>query len=141
VQNLHILDYDYYFRIVEAMLAQKLPDLFLIYDDILKKGFDGHNFLIGFAEHLRNLLMSKEPQTVQLLDVPENIRAKFIEQSQQTSPSFLLTALSIVSDAEIHYKSSKNPRLLAELTLIKIAHIPSAVSLTALVEELKKKLN
>jgi DNA polymerase-3 subunit gamma/tau len=141
VQNLHILDYDYYFRIVEAMLAQRLPDLFLIYDEILKKGFDGHNFLIGLAEHLRNLLMSKEPATVQLLDVPENIRLKFVEQSRQTSPSFLLTALSIVSDAEMHYKSSKSQRLLVELTLIKIAHIPSAVSLTALVEELKKKLN
>jgi DNA polymerase-3 subunit gamma/tau len=139
VENLHILDYDYFFKIVDAMLAQQLSDLFLIFDEILKKGFDGHNFLIGLAEHLRNLLISKEPATISLLDVPENIKNKFLEQSTRNSPSFLLTALSILSDAETNYKSSKSQRLLVELTLMKIAHIPSAISLSVLVEDLKKK--
>src|SRR5687768_14468101 len=83
VENLNVLDYDYYFKIVDAFLGQRLPEVMIIFDDILRKGFDGHNFLIGLGEHLRNLLVSKDPQTVSLLEISESIRQRYTEQSQQ----------------------------------------------------------
>jgi DNA polymerase III subunit gamma/tau len=128
VENLHILDYDYYFRLTDYLLEQNLSGSLLLFDEILKNGFDSHNFLIGIAEHFRSLLVCKDPQTVQLLEVSDNIKAKYAEQSAKSSVSFLLSGLNVVSTCDTTYKSSKNQRLHVELCLMKLAHLNAALS-------------
>ncbi|WP_299756482.1 DNA polymerase III subunit gamma/tau [uncultured Pontibacter sp.] len=128
VENLHILDYDYYFRLTDHLLTQNLSGSLLLFDEILKNGFDAHNFLIGIGEHFRSLLVCKDPQTVQLLEVSDNIKAKYAEQSQKASVSFLLSGLNLVSTCDTNYKSSKNQRLHVELCLMKMAHLNAALS-------------
>ncbi|SFG47910.1 DNA polymerase III subunit gamma/tau [Pontibacter chinhatensis] len=138
VENLHILDYDYYFRLTDHLLAQNLPGSLLLFDEILKNGFDAHNFLIGIAEHFRSLLVCKDPQTIQLLEVSDNIKAKYAEQSQKASVSFLLSGLNLVSTCDTNYKSSKNQRLHVELCLMKLAHLNAALNFAQEGSEPKK---
>ncbi|HEY8512846.1 MAG TPA: DNA polymerase III subunit gamma/tau [Cyclobacteriaceae bacterium] len=139
--NLHILDYDYYFRVVDALLAQNHTDPLLILDEILRKGFDGHNFIVGLGEHLRNLLVSQDSRMVKLLEVPESVQQKYHEQAIAASSSLLLTWLNLTSQCDINYKTSKNQRLLIELCLMKMAHVHSVLRPAELAEAgLKKKL-
>ncbi|MDF2157565.1 DNA polymerase III subunit gamma/tau [Algoriphagus sp. CAU 1675] len=141
ISNLHILDYDYYFKVVDALLAGDIAQTLLIFDEILKKGFDGHNFIVGLCEHFRDLLVSKDQVTLDLLEASEAAKEKYISQSQAASQSFLLSALNIANQCDIHYKTSKNQRLHVELALMKIAKLPQALSLAALaVEDSKKKV-
>ncbi|MHA6246905.1 DNA polymerase III subunit gamma/tau [Pontibacter sp. CAU 1760] len=128
VENLHILDYDYYFRLTDFLLDQNLSGSLLLFDEILKNGFDAHNFLIGIGEHFRSLLVCKDPQTVKLLEVSDNIKARYAEQSQKSSVSFLLSGLNLVSTCDTNYKSSKNQRLHVELCLMKMAHLNAALN-------------
>ncbi|MGY6559437.1 MAG: DNA polymerase III subunit gamma/tau [Nitritalea sp.] len=139
IQNLHILDYDYYFKVVSSLLAESISEVLLLFDEILKKGFDGHNFIIGLCEHLRDLLVCKDPATVQLLQVSEGTRERYLEQAEQASVSFLLSALSIGSQCDIQFKSSKNQRLHVELALMKMANLPAALSMAAVAEAVTKK--
>ena len=132
LDNLHILDYDYYFRITDALLNENLGDALLIFDDILRKGFDGHNFIVGLAEHFRDLMVCKDASTIKLMEVAEKAKVKYKEQSAKTDFSFLLSALNISNQCDLNYKSSKNPRLHVELALMKMAHIPAALSLADL---------
>lgn len=145
IDNLHILDYDYYFRMTEALLNESIPQALLIFNEILQKGFDGHQFMVGLCEHLRNLLVCKDPATVTLLQVAGNVQKKYLAQSGQASVSFLLSALNQGNQCDLNYKTSKNQRLLVELTLMKMAHIPSAIDMTRAVQngsaDLKKKLD
>ncbi len=134
--NLHILDYDYYFNLVDGLLSENATRPLLLLDEILRKGFDGHNFIVGLSEHFRNLLVSQDARTVQLMEVPDSIKKKYIEQARATSISLLLSWLNIASQCDIHYKSSKNQRLLVELALMKMAHVnavfkPTGLTLTA----------
>jgi len=129
IDNLHILDYDYYFKVVDYLLEENIPGVLLIFDEILKNGFDGHNFIVGLSEHLRNLLVCKDPETVKLLQVSESVQQKYIQQSSRASVSFILTALNIANTCDLNFKSSKNHRLHVELALIKMAHISSAILL------------
>ena len=138
VENLHILDYDYYFRLTDHLLEQNLSGSLLLFDEILKNGFDAHNFLIGIGEHFRSLLVCKDQATVQLLEVSDNIKAKYAEQSQKASVSFLLSGLNLVSTCDMHYKSSKNQRLHVELCLMKMAHLNAALSFAQNGEVAKK---
>ncbi|WP_180336437.1 DNA polymerase III subunit gamma/tau [Pontibacter ramchanderi] len=138
VENLHILDYDYYFRLTDHLLTQNLSGALLLFDEILKNGFDAHNFLIGIGEHFRSLLVCKDPQTVQLLEVSDNIKARYAEQSQKSSVSFLLSGLNLVSTCDTSYKSSKNQRLHVELCLMKMAHLNAAFSFAQEGAEVKK---
>jgi DNA polymerase-3 subunit gamma/tau len=138
VENLHILDYDYYFRLTDYLLEQNLSGSLLLFDEILKNGFDAHNFLVGIGEHFRSLLVCKDPQTVQLLEVSDNIKVKYAEQSQKASVSFLLSGLNLVSTCDMHYKSSKNQRLHVELCLMKMAHLNAALSFAQNGEAAKK---
>jgi len=142
IENLNILDYDYYFQLTEALLAQQAAKSLLIFDEILNKGFDGNHFIIGLASHFRNLLVAQDPSTTQLLEVSENIRTKYLAQTQQTNASFLVSALSIANQCDLNYRSSKNQRLQVELALIKLAHLPSVLNLSSLpeTEEVKKKI-
>ncbi len=135
VENLHVLDYDYYFKITEAFLQQGLPEIMLTFDDILRKGFDAHNFIIGLGEHLRNILVSKDAQTVTLLEVSENLKQKYAQQAQQCSLQFLLKSLALVSKTDVNFKSAKNQRLLVEMALMQMAY------LTASTDAEKKKMN
>ncbi len=145
IDNLHILDYDYYFRMTEALLTENIPQALLIFNEILQKGFDGHQFMVGLCEHLRNLLVCKDPATVTLLQVAGSVQKKYLAQSAQSSVSFLLSALNLGNQCDLNYKTSKNQRLLVELTLMKMAHIPSAVDLGRAMQngtaEVKKKLD
>lgn len=129
IDNLHVLDYDYYFQIVDALLEENVAEILLTFDEILKKGFDGHNFIVGLSEHFRNLLVCKDNVTIKLLQVSENVQKKYISQSNKTPVGFLLTALNMASHCDLNFKSSKNQRLHVELALIKMAHIPSAIYL------------
>src|SRR5690606_25923796 len=89
LRNLHILDYDYYFQVVDALLSQNHTEPLVLLDEILKKGFDGHNFIVGLSEHFRNLLVSQDARTVQLMEVPDTVKKKYAEQAQRSSPSLL----------------------------------------------------
>ena len=125
-ENLHVLDYDYYFKVTEVLLNQKLSEALLIFDEILKKGFDGHNFIIGLSEHLRNLLVCKDTLTLQLLEVSENVKLRYNEQCQQVPVIYLLKALSLLNKCDVSYKSAKNQRLHVEMALIQLSYLNSA---------------
>ncbi|GAB3648742.1 hypothetical protein GCM10028791_12920 [Echinicola sediminis] len=140
INNLHILDYDYYFKITDALLEESISNVLLIFDEILKKGFDGHNFIVGLSEHFRNLMVCKDSATVELLQVSESAQERYIEQSAKSNLSFLLSALNVCNQCDMQYKGSKNQRLHVELALMKLAKLPQAISLAALAhEEAKKK--
>ncbi len=132
INNLHILDYDYYFRVTEALLTENVASAFLIFDEILRKGFDGHNFIVGLCEHLRNLMVSKSPETLKLLEIAESARQKYSEQSVKADMSFLVSALNIGNQCDLNYKSSKNQRLHVELTLTKMCYLNNAIQLARL---------
>jgi DNA polymerase-3 subunit gamma/tau len=142
LNNLHILDYDYYFKVVEALLEQHHTEPLLILDEILRKGFDGQNFIVGLSEHFRNLLVSQDARTTQLMEVPESVKKKYAQQAQVASPSLLLSWLNLATQCDIQYKSSKNQRLLVELSLMKMAHVQAVFDATSLPEQVpvKKKV-
>lgn len=140
LNNLHILDYEYYFQIVDGLLAQNATVPMIIFDDILRKGFDGHNFIVGLEDHLRNLLVAQDARTLTLMEVPESTRKKYEAQAKEANPSLLLTWLSIANQGDIQYKASKNQRLTVELALMKMAHVQSVVEFTAPMEPVKKKV-
>ncbi|WP_375438225.1 DNA polymerase III subunit gamma/tau, partial [uncultured Hymenobacter sp.] len=127
VQNLHILDYEYYFRLVDALLGENLSATLLLLDEVVQNGFDLHNFVVGAAEHLRGLLVCKDPVTVQLLEVSDNLRNRYVQQAQAAPLSFLLSALNLVSVCDREFKQAKNQRLHVELTLMKLAYLNGAV--------------
>ncbi|WP_428663778.1 DNA polymerase III subunit gamma/tau [Runella sp.] len=141
LENLHILDYDYYFRLTDALLSGALSETLLIFNEVLKKGFDGHLFVIGMLEHFRNLLVSKDSATVQLLEVSEIAKNKYLDQSTRASLSFLLSALSIGGQCDINYKAAKQQRLHVELCLMKMAKLTEVLDLEALAADEKKKPN
>ncbi|MBC7695188.1 MAG: DNA polymerase III subunit gamma/tau [Burkholderiales bacterium] len=126
VENLHVLDYDYYFKLTDAALNGRLPEVMVTFDEILKKGFDGHNFIIGFGEHLRNLLVSKDQFTVQLLEVSEALKQRFSQQAQLCAIPFLLKSLAVINKCDIHYKAAKNQRLQVEIALMQISYLNTA---------------
>lgn len=129
IANLNILNYDYYFKLVDFLTAQDISSALILFDEVLNNGFDGNHFINGLASHLRNLLVGKDPQTLQLLEVSDNIKTRYIEQSKSTSLSFILTALNLANQCDLIYKNSKNQRLQVEMALIKMAHIQNAVHL------------
>jgi DNA polymerase III subunit gamma/tau len=140
IENLHILDYDYYFRITDIFHKQDAPSALLIFDEILKQGFDGHNFIVGVSEHFRNLLVCKDASTLKLLEVADDVKKKYSEQAQQCSVSFLMSCLNIANTCDLQYKTSRNQRLHVELALMKMAYLNSAINLAKLnPEESKKK--
>lgn len=124
-ENLNVLDYDYFFKIVEGAYKEDIPAALLLYNDIMEKGFDGHNFVIGLAEHYRNLLMCKDVRTAKLLEVSDTIEQRFIDQSKLLDANYILRCLGVLSKTDVDYKSSKNQRLLVELALMQISSVKS----------------
>jgi DNA polymerase-3 subunit gamma/tau len=131
LENLHILDSDYYFQLTDFFVNQNHTDALVLLDEIMRKGFDGQQFIAGLSEHFRNLLFAKDPKTLALMELSEENRNKFQAQSAKTSASFLLSAMNLCSQCEIHYKAAKNARLHVELTLLKINYLPSVYQPTA----------
>ncbi|RYE58566.1 MAG: DNA polymerase III subunit gamma/tau, partial [Sphingobacteriales bacterium] len=129
IDNLNILDYDYYFKLVDHLTGGDVSQSLLLFNEILNNGFDGNNFINGLASHLRNLLVGKDAQTIQLLEVSDNIKQKYLAQSTQTDIGFILTALNLANQCDLIYKNSKNQRLQVELSLIKMCHIHSVIQL------------
>lgn len=129
IDNLNILDYDYYFSIIDSLLKEDTAGTLLLFDEILSKGFDGSHFISGLSEHFRNLLVSKEATTLKLLEVSEGIKTKYLQQAQASSVSFLLSAMNIANQCDLSYKLSKNQRLQVELALLKMCHLPSAFNM------------
>ena len=139
ITNLNVLDYDYYFKVVDALLMEDISQVMLIFDDILRKGFDPDLFINGLAEHLRNLLVCKDPATLALLEAGENLRERYSQQSALAPNTLLLTALNIANDCDVNYKMARNKRLHVEMALIKMTFIQRAVSGEIVVESKEKK--
>ena len=123
IENLNILDYDYYFRIIESAQKEDIPSSLLLLNDIIEKGFDPHNFLIGLADHYRNLLVCKDARTASLLEVGESVEQQFVEQAKQIESQILLRSLAVLSKADVEYKSSKSQRLLVEMALMQLCSL------------------
>ena len=134
LDNLHILDYDYYFKLTDLLLAGNLPQSLLTLDEILRKGFDGHQFVVGLCRHFRDLLVCKDAATVSLLQVTENVRRQYLDQSLRAPMSFLLSALSIGGQCDMNYKQAKDQRLHTELWLMKLANLRNLLNWDALPE-------
>jgi DNA polymerase-3 subunit gamma/tau len=132
IENLHILDYDYFFSLTQDFLEGQTSKILLTFDEILAKGFDPMHFLSGLAAHFRNLLVSKDEPTLKLLKVADSIREKYRKQAALTKPAFLLSALNLVSNCELNLKNVKDPNVFIELTLLKIAHLDKAITLASL---------
>ncbi|MDG1761296.1 MAG: DNA polymerase III subunit gamma/tau [Flavobacteriaceae bacterium] len=124
-ENLNVLDYDTYFSATDFLLQQDIPQALLLFDEILKKGFDGHHFITGLASHFRDLWVAKNPATESLLEVGTNTREKYLLQAQKTSEAFLQRGIELANQCDLNYKTSKNQRLLVELCLMQLASILS----------------
>ncbi|MHA8087177.1 DNA polymerase III subunit gamma/tau [Aquirufa sp. Wall-65K1] len=125
LENLHILDSDYYFSLTDHLLEQNHTAVLLLIEEIMRKGFDGLQFISGLMEHLRLLLYAKDPKTLTLMEMSEESKAKFKKQAELTSTSFLLSAMNICAQCEVNYKGAKNPRLHLDLSLLKINYLNS----------------
>ncbi len=122
-ENLNVLDYETYFESTDLILENKIPDLLVQFNTILSKGFDGHHYIAGLASHFRDLMVCKNQATIDLLEVGEETKQKYVEQSRKTSNTFLLKGIELANDCDLKYKTSKNQRLLVELTLMQLASI------------------
>jgi DNA polymerase-3 subunit gamma/tau len=129
VENLNVLDYDYFFKITEAIVAGDIVNTLLIINDIFDNGFDGQHFILGFGEHLRNLLVCKDKATISLLEVGEKIKNRYLEQSSASSLQFLIKALDINNKCDIHYKDSNNKKLHLELALMQMSSLDGVVEM------------
>lgn len=131
IENLNILDYDYYFQFVDALLQEDMPRVLQLFDQVLKKGFEGDLFMAGFAEHLRNLLMARNEATRPLLEVSDTLLQRYDRQARLSPASFLMSALELANKCELQYKEARNKRLHVELTLMKMAWLNRAIELAA----------
>ncbi len=127
IENLNVLDYDYYFQMTDALLAEDVPAILNLFDQILRKGFEPDVFVTGLAEHLRNILVCKDESTLALLETGESLRERYRRQAQLAAPSFLLTALNLANDCDINFKLARHKRLHVEMSLIKMGYIGRAV--------------
>jgi DNA polymerase III subunit gamma/tau len=139
IENLNVLDYDYFFKITDALLSEDLALVLNTFDSVMRRGFDGDIFINGLAEHLRNILVAKDLQTLQLLEVGDNLKTRYQNQATLSNTNFILTALNLCNDCDVNYKQARNKRLHVEMALVKICYISRALmpSATALLIEKK----
>jgi DNA polymerase-3 subunit gamma/tau len=131
IENLNVLDYDYYFSLTDAFLKGDITTSLLVLNQIIDSGFDGQYFIIGLGDHLRNLLICRTKETIQLMEVSEEVKKRYFEQVQKCTPAFLLQALEINNQCDLNYKTTGNKRLLKELTLMKICSLNNAPETTS----------
>ena len=122
-ENLNVLDYTYYFEVTDLLLENNIPDTLILFNNILSKGFDGHHFIMGLASHFRDLLVCKTPETIELLEVGQQVKKLYLDQSKKTSHTFLVACIEKSNSCDLKYKSSRNQRLLVELCLMQMASI------------------
>jgi len=122
-ENLNVLDYETFFKSTDLILENNIPELLLQFNNTLSQGFDGHHYIAGLASHFRDLLVCKTPQTIDLIEVGEQTKTKYLKQSQNTTQEFLLKAIQIANECDLKYKTSRNQRLLIELCLMQLASI------------------
>jgi len=135
IENLNVLDYEYYFRLVDGFLKGDVQQSLLIFNDILNNGFDGHHFITGLSSHLRDVLVSKDPLTISLLEVGADIGERYKVQAQMCTPEFLFQGLKIRNDCDIDYRLSKNKRLLVELALIRLCQLTDEKKKSKLIDD------
>ncbi|HCO66975.1 MAG TPA: DNA polymerase III subunit gamma/tau [Dysgonomonas sp.] len=123
VENLNVLDYDYYFKLTDSILANDISTSLLILNEIINKGFDGHNIISGLAEHMRNLLVCKDVRTATLFEIGTSIKKRYIEAAEKSPLEFLYQAIELVNECDLNYRFSKNKKLLIELTLIRLCQL------------------
>jgi len=123
IDNLNILDYDYYFKVVDFTLKEDIPGSLLLLNDILEKGFDAHNFLVGLSDHYRNLLVCKDVRTAKLLEVGDSIQEKYIEQAKLLPSEQIIRSLGVLNRSDVEYKTAKNQRLLVEMALMELCSV------------------
>lgn len=139
LENLNVLDYDYYFKLTKNFIQHDISSSLMIYNEILSKGFDGHNFVNGLSNHFRDLLVCKDKVTLPLLEIGASVRDRYFEQTGNCSIEFLYKALDICSLADINFKSSKNQRLHVELTLVKLCMLTKPANETGEKKKIEKK--
>src|SRR6478609_5165573 len=139
LEHLNVLDADYYFKLLEAMQQQDLSTALLTYDDINRKGFEGDHVLNGFSEFLRNLLVCKDTKVLNLLEVVESFKPRFATAAKTVDAGYLVSALNILNESEINFRSARNKRLHVELALIKLCYLKQALTLSATEEGVSKK--
>ena len=135
------MDYDYYLKMTDFLYAGDIAQVILLLNEIIAKGFDLHQFLVGLNEHFRNLLVCKNPLTIDIFEISKNIKAKYLEQAERVTSSFLMSALSIGSQLDINFKNSKNQRLHVEIGLLKLSQISAVLNLADLPEKKNSELN
>ena len=126
-ENLNVLDYTYYFEITDLLLENNIPKTLVAFNTILAKGFDGHHFIMGLASHFRDLLVCKNEETIALLEVGEQVKTMYFEQSRKTEVGFLISGIELSNNCDLKYKTSRNQRLLVELCLLELASLTAAV--------------
>jgi DNA polymerase-3 subunit gamma/tau len=136
--NLNVLDYDYFFKVTDALLTEDLPALMGYLSEVLKRGFEGDDFVLGLCEHFRNLLFAKNTDTLRLMEVSDTLRGRYLDQTVLASGTFLINCLYLGNQCDVNYKQSKNKRLSVELALIKMCYANSTVEAA---EASKKKLS
>ncbi len=139
LEHLNILDEDYYFKMIEFMRSQQLSDALLLFDTITQKGFEGDTFLEGYTEFIRNLLVSRDPKAIVLLEVAEDFKEKYLQVAHQVSAGWMIAALNILNDSGIGYKQARNKKLFVEMALIKLSYLKQAIELTATDAGISKK--
>jgi DNA polymerase III subunit gamma/tau len=130
LENLNVLDYDYYFRVVDGLLSENLAQVLLLFDEVSRRGFDPDIFILGLAEHLRNLLVCKDEATLALLETGESLRERYRTQARLAPAALILSALNLANECDLHYKMARNKRLHTEMALIKMTYIQRALRRT-----------
>ncbi len=122
-ENLNVLDYEAYFKTTDLLLSNDIPGILVHFNSILNKGFDGHHYIMGLASHFRDLLVAKDKATIALLEVGDTAKKRYLEQAESSDLKFLIEAIDLANECDLRYKSSKNQRLLVELTLMQLASL------------------
>jgi len=138
ISNLNIIDYEYFFKITNAICSADIQQSILILDELVKAGFDEQNFLNGLSEHLRTLILSKMEKTAVILDIPDTLRSRYHQQANSIDKNYLINALNIIHQFSLSFKESKNPRLHTEIALMKLSYLTDAISLATQLQEQKK---
>lgn len=141
IEDLNVLDYDEYFGMTDTLLAGDIPKAMARLNHILSKGFEANYFIGGLASHFRNLLMSRDEQTLPLLDVSDQVRQRYHEQAKRCEPKLLYRALKLCNDCDMHYNGARNKRLLVELTLIEVAQAATVMTMLVVGIALRDDLN
>jgi DNA polymerase III subunit gamma/tau len=139
LDQLNVLDYDVFMTMTDAFMLQQLPEVLRQFHEIIQRGFEPDSFILGLAEHMRNLLMAKSPGTLLLMDIPDALALRYADQAAMVSTSFLVSALDELNQADIHYRTARNKRLFSEMTLIRLCYLNSVVQTEWTPEDHEKK--